>query len=190
VKHSGILGIDYGSKTAGTTAIATSEGVLFQSEKKKDADHFVFELCEKLKPNLIALDAPLSLPGVYTELTGFSNYHYRQCDIELKAMSPLFLGGLTARAMALAAKLRAMGIEVIESYPKAQAQRLDLDMNRYKKDMSYLPIADDLLNEFLPHSTSLNFHQLDARLALLGGVRYFSKTAQSFGNATEGLIFV
>ena len=97
------IGIDYGAKLAGTTAICFEQSgqlKIWQSEKKKDADKFVQESIKQLQPTTVFIDAPLSLPLAY--FGEGENYFYRECDKILKGMSPMFLGGLTARAMRLA----------------------------------------------------------------------------------------
>jgi len=58
------LGIDYGSKLAGTTAICVKiEGHLdlFQSGKKQDADLFISKIIHQYQPEKVFIDAPLSL---------------------------------------------------------------------------------------------------------------------------------
>ena len=104
-----IIGVDYGSKLAGTTVIAYNMGDgirLERSKKNQDADQMIIDFVAEYNPQVIGIDAPLSLPGVYTGLVGFEDYHYRACDKALKAMSPMFLGGLTARAMNSGHQLR------------------------------------------------------------------------------------
>ena len=77
-----IIGIDYGSKLAGTTVLAifdtdTQHTLLEQSSKKQDADAFVLStLCEH-PANVVGIDAPLSLPGIYRDLEGNNDFHYR-----------------------------------------------------------------------------------------------------------------
>ena len=59
------LGIDYGAKLAGTTAVCYEQNGQFhllQSERKKDADKFIHQTIEKLQPATVFIDAPLSLP--------------------------------------------------------------------------------------------------------------------------------
>ena len=89
------FGIDYGSKLAGTTVITYDiDRVLYQlqSDKKSDADKFVLNHVTDLKPDAIYLDAPLSLPKAY--FGEGDDFFYRKGDKELRAMSPMFLGGL------------------------------------------------------------------------------------------------
>ena len=100
VSHKVVFGIDFGSKLSGNTAIALFERgkIYFMSvDQDVDADDFILKAAEHFKPEIIFLDAPLSLPGKYMGLDGFDNYHFRKADLELRAMSPMFLGGLTKR---------------------------------------------------------------------------------------------
>lgn len=189
MKH---LGIDYGSKLAGTTAlcwIENDELIIRQSEKKKDADQIILQICKSYQPDFVFLDAPLSLPGVYSDSDQYSDYFYRQCDRELKAMSPMFIGGLTARAMKLADILSKMEIEVIEAYPAGAVEVLGLGRH-YKNDII------NFLNSIAPQFPSLklpeasNWHQVDSLLAWLIGLRYRNGESKIYGQVEEGQIFV
>ena len=192
------LGIDYGSKLAGTTVVAFANNrsiVDFKtSEKKKDADKFLIKIVNELKPEFIFLDAPLSLPGVYTNPEKFDDYFYRKGDKILKGMSPMFLGGLTARAMRLKRAFENKGIKVIEIYPAIHAQRLELKAYNYKKQLQYIPDVLAILQHNLPLKvdwTSIKtWHQVDALLAYYAGSRYINGDAESFGDADEGMIWV
>lgn len=191
-----LIGIDYGSKLAGTTVVATwlnGNIELHQSQKKQDADkmleNVLAPICEE---TIVAFDAPLSLPGVYRQLNGFSNFHYRKCDVELKAMSPMFLGGLTARAMSLAHKLSNTHVTFYETYPAKQAQRLNLSIFDYKKPTANYDAIREVLTKalngsYLPKLT--NGHQVDAVLALITAYRIQEKEAQIIGDAAEGVIY-
>ena len=189
-----IAGIDYGSKLAGTTVIAfEKEGTLelICSDKKQDADQMILDFVEAYKPSLIGIDAPLSLPGVYTRKEPFDDYFYRSCDKELNAMSPMFLGGLTARAIKLKATIGDRP-ELIEVYPTMAAKSLNLKRFNYKKkDVEY----DKLLNElalYLPNSTDIEIttsHQMDALLALYIVKKHMQGNASTAGLKEEGLIY-
>lgn len=192
-----LIGIDYGSKLAGTTVVATWHNgsiELHQSEKKQDADKMIEALLAPIdQETIVAFDAPLSLPGVYRQLKGFSNFHYRKCDVELKAMSPMFLGGLTARAMSLAHKLSNVHLVFYEAYPAKQAERLKLSSFDYKKSTANYEAIREVLTKalngsYLPKLT--NGHQVDAVLALVAARRIKENQAQAIGDAAEGLIFV
>lgn len=194
MKH---IGIDYGSKMAGTTAIAYLEGNSLhfaQSQKKKDADAFVKNWVTEHQPQTVFLDAPLSLPGVYTQPASHEDYFYRAGDRLLKAMSPMFLGGLTARAMKLSRALEQQRISVVETYPSRLADVLALDRKRYKKDKAYLPVAASIVVQQM-HRLQLteapaNWHQVDALLAFCSGWRYQQGLHELYGEASEGVIVV
>lgn len=190
-----IIGIDYGSKLAGTTVLAifdtdTQHTLLEQSSKKQDADAFVLStLCEH-PANVVGIDAPLSLPGIYRDLEGNNDFHYRAADRQAKAMSPMFLGGLTARAMKLASEIEATTIEV---YPKLSAERYRLQELGYKGDKE--AIAPCLMA--LVQRTELpvaelsieNWHQFDALLALEITWRYHNNLADQYGDTKEGMLY-
>ena len=192
-----ILAVDFGSKTSGFTAAAlfNSEGriSLHQALKGSNADVWLKELIKRHTPDIIAVDAPLSLPGVYARTEGCTNYHYRQCDLEVSAMSPMFLGGLTARAIEMKDWIHAtLRAEVIEIYPKLVAQDLGLD-KRYKKDFAYLTEALDILSAELSGSLDAsqvtNWHRFDALLALRTASKYAAGAAKKIGLETEGIIY-
>lgn len=190
-------GIDYGSKTAGTTVIAwpAASSIRFlQSTRKKDADQFLESWVQEHKPRLLFLDAPLSLPGTYTQPEQYSNFFYRIADQEVQAMSPMFLGGLTARAMQLKRALESRECSVKEVYPGRLARQLSLDPKRYKKDNNYLDTAARVALAQMPDyqlaQPPANWHQLDALLALCSGYRYQQQTADIYGHPAEGQIIV
>jgi len=188
------IGIDYGSKLAGTTVLCWANKKqlhLAQSQKKQDADQWLQEQVEALKPSRIYLDAPLSLPSAY--FGKGTDYFYRACDRELKAMSPMFIGGLTARAMRLAGQWREAGFEVIEIYP-AQLTRLLPDFRPHYQKKS--AITEDCLAALkeelaLPYAIPPNnWHQIDALLAWLSGHRHQQQQAKIYGDPEEGQIIV
>ncbi|HCP41751.1 MAG TPA: hypothetical protein DIT65_08140 [Cryomorphaceae bacterium] len=192
-----IVGVDYGSKTSGFTCAALmNNGVIsvHQSLKNKDADKWLKQLLEPLKPDVIGIDAPLSLPGPLVGIKGAVNYHYRKADIQAKAMSPMFLGGLTARAIELSDWFnKTTSSAVIEVYPKLTAQELQLDFKRYKKDKSFLPEAKQALANASGWNIEAvdidNWHQYDALMALRTVEQYLNEKARTLGDKTEGLIY-
>jgi predicted nuclease with RNAse H fold len=194
-----IFGIDYGSKLSGQTVIAgfrKNEIFFLDVGQKVDADLFIKNAVEHFKPALVFLDAPLSFPGVYYNLQGFSDYHFRRADRETQAMSPMFLGGLAARAMELRAILKSQDIEVKETYPKIMAQRFKLKDFGYKSSKSALKECALRLKECIKDplhfdaSDIKTWHHLDALLALMSALSYRCGDFSTFGDAQEGQIFV
>ncbi len=192
------MGVDYGSKLAGTTAAAMLvQGRLqvWQTQRGEDADAWLLNLAAEMSPKMIFIDAPLSLPSVYTSGTGLADadYFYRECDRTLHAMSPMFLGGLTARAIKLKAQLTSAAISVMETYPSQLARLLFPHLGTYKKGAGPTPDFREALH--LCIQTHLerpveNWHQLDAVLAWYSGYRYVNGQAAVYGNTIEGQIII
>jgi predicted nuclease with RNAse H fold len=189
------VGIDYGNKYAGTTVICYNskhEIKFVQSSKNSDADSFLLNELAYLHPDLIMIDAPLSLPGVYWLGNPYKDHFFRYCDRELKAMSPMFLGGITARAISLTKKMN--GTEIIETYPRKLIEILRLPYSQYKHSMKDLEsFTEQLLasSGFKMKRTRItSWHHVDALLAFMSGLRYLNKSDQKYGIEEEGIIVV
>jgi len=193
------FGIDYGSKLTGNTVIAIfqDDHILFMDiDKGVDADNFILNAADHFKPELIFIDAPLSLPGVYRELNGKDNYHFREADIELKAMSPMFLGGLAARAIELKSHLEEKGCEVYETYPRIMAERFKLKALGYKGSLTGLKscvkeVGSKINSDISFDATDITtWHHLDALLALMSAMKHDLGQSQRFGDIREGQILI
>lgn len=204
-----IIGIDFGSRYAGTTVIAvasTRRGKitnveLISTRRGEDSDHVILSSVRNIVSNVnptkitVGIDAPLSLPMATRKVRPApeSDFLFRKCDRELEAMSPLFLGGLTGRAMKLAATLQAMfGAEILEVYPAALADTLTIRGYREGKRGKIIPNdVREAIHHLLPLApTPQSYHELDALLALLSVLRFLNKTAKRFGSRREGMITV
>lgn len=187
------IGIDYGSKLAGTTVICfeINEKIhLIQSEKKRNADAFLKKWILENQPNQVFIDAPLSLPNAY--FGKGQDFFYRKCDRAVGGMSPMFLGGLTARAMRLKSELASPNCSFYEIYP-AQLIRIIFPAFKEKKTPKVLPDFLEKLVPILPiplFEMPKNWHQVDAVLAWYSGWRYNKGEAVSYGEDEEGLIRV
>ncbi|MFY0606375.1 MAG: DUF429 domain-containing protein [Cyclobacteriaceae bacterium] len=190
-----IVGIDYGSKMAGTTAICClREGQLsiVSSLKNHDADQFILDNLSSYESQIsVYIDSPLSLPGVYTGLEDCQDYFYRKSDKELSAMSPMFLGGLTARAMKLKSNLLPYGHQVLEAYPGGLARLNDLKSSGYKKETNKIAVVTQrLLNQFdlTLELSPKTWHEVDALIAFCIGLKHQNGTAHEVGDPREGTI--
>lgn len=182
------LGIDYGSKKAGTTAICyllKDKLYVEISEKNKDADKFTASIIGKIKPELVFIDAPLTLPGAYYKKG--TNYHFRKCDVELKAMSPMFLGGLTARAIQLSNEFKT--VEFYETYPKHLVKIFEIS-EFYKKYLDKFIASLQVYLKLKIISELKTWHHVDAVLAWFSGYRFINKLANFYGDKNEGVIIV
>lgn len=194
-----LFGIDYGSKLSGNTVISILQDnkIYFMAvDRDTDADEFIYNACMHYMPDVIFLDAPLSLPGVYSNKPG-GNYHFRQADLDLCAMSPMFLGGLTARAIQLKDRIeKETGTKVYETFPRAQARNYELEQYGYKKKKTNLIVCSNRLKEKLNPKLYVDcqdiktWHHLDALLALFGAMRFVMGLALPYGDKEEGIIYV
>lgn len=188
-------GIDYGKKTGGTTAFAIGnhpELYVHTVPPGKDADAYIVEWISTFLPTHVGIDAPLSLPGVYAKLDGYKDYFYRECDRELKAMSPMFLGGLTARAIKLANQIRGFKATIYEVYPKMGAHRYDLGKFEYKRSKSGVGKCLHFLEKKFEKEIKvdvLDWHQIDAILAWDIVKRQIFGDGLHAGDPKEGLIY-
>jgi uncharacterized protein len=181
------FGIDYGSKIAGTTAVAflqNEELVIVQSKKNQDADSMIKELVDVHKPKRLFIDVPLSLPGVYKEPDLYSDYFYRACDRNLRAMSPMFLAGLTARGMKLSADFAKTGIISFETYPSALSKLLEIE----EWEQIHQTVEKNL--HPIKVQKPSNKHQADALLCFFAGFRFENGQSKIVGDESEGLIYL
>lgn len=184
------LGIDFGAQQAGTTVICFRERGLFRFErsvKGEETDPWLEEMIQRLRPAAVYMDAPLSLPGAY--FGKGSDWFYRHADRLARGMSPMFLGGLTARAMRLSGHWRSMGIAVHEAYPSALI-RTEWDFLKIPVGRAIPPHKIRLMAGMfmLPPPSPKDRHEADAWLCWLIGHRHQQGQAHVFGEASEGVI--
>ncbi len=191
------FGIDLGSQLKGTTAICydTAEGLqCVQSAAGASADELIKSRLEDLRPRSVFLDAPLSLPAAYHSEAA-DDFMFREADRSLRAMSPLFLGGLTARAMRLCREMERSGILCLETYPSALVRALWPEGQELydKKRREGAALFSELLKDRLPLPLLFrpgSWHQADALLCWLSGARYLDGKHKAYGNPEEGCIIV
>jgi predicted nuclease with RNAse H fold len=107
----------------------------------------------------------------------------------------MFLGGLTARAMQLKEQLEERGLLVYETYPAAQAQRLNLQKLDYKGAAASLLVVLRQVQESYPFivlemSEVSSWHHVDALLALIAAIRFSKGEHNVYGEPAEGVIVV
>jgi uncharacterized protein len=187
-------GIDYGSKLAGTTSICfevDNRLVFLQSEMKKDADKMIIQFLENHRIKQVFFDAPLSLPKAF--FGEGEDFFYREGDRAIGAMSPMFLGGLTARAIKLKTTFEKSGIFFFEAYPGGLVKELNIKEKGYKKEIGQIiTLSEEIVEKFnlkLEKHPS-NWHQFDSLLAFVIGIRFKTNQALFFGDEDEGGIWV
>ena len=157
-------------------------------------DEEIISEVKKVKPAVVAVDAPLALPKGRKSLKQREAVHFRQCDRELLKMKikffPITLGPmrkLTERGIGLRKALDKRGFEVIETYPGAVQDILKIP--RKQKGLSELRGGlENLGVEDL--NNSMSGDELDAVTCALVGKMYLEGKYLAIGNPEEILMIL
>ncbi len=192
-----IVGIDLRAKEANPTGWAQCIGPETHTEVLY-TDAEILERTLRAKPDLVSIDAPLFLPRGRKSVSDDSPCRatggiVRDAERMLWARQirvyPALIRqmqGLTRRGIELTAKLRSHGIEVIESYPGAAQDVLNIP--RRKHDESLLHKG---LTEFGYAIEGKPTHdELDAVTSALVGQFYLADRYEGLGASDEGFMIV
>lgn len=118
-----VVGIDLAGSRRRPTGVCLLRGLGAQTHVAF-SDEEILNTVDHAQPDLVTVDAPLSLPKGRRTVHERSGEHLRDCDRELLRRGirffPVTLGPmrmLTERGLALKAKITAMGYRVVECYP-------------------------------------------------------------------------
>ena len=157
-------------------------------------DEEILELIEKFKPDLIAIDAPLSLPKGRKSLDRKEKIHFRECDKKLFEFGikffPITLGPmrmLTKRGIKLRKILEKKGYRVIEVYPGAtqdilKIPRKSVNTKRLREGLKKLGIKIE--------GRKLTHDELDAITAAYTGYLHLKERSLVLGDQKEGFIVI
>jgi predicted nuclease with RNAse H fold len=193
-----ILGIDLAGSKRRRTGICILDEKLRAKCLSLFKDKEILDLIEKEKPNLIAIDAPLSLPKGRKSLKRpptkkSGGGHFRECDRELWKFGikffPITLGPmrkLTARGIKLR-KILERKYKVIEVYPGATQDILKISrkqkgLKKLKKGLEKLGIKILKKNP--------NGDELDAITSAFTGFLYLRGKYIAIGDEKEGQIIL
>jgi len=160
------------------------------------SDQEILDFVADLHPNLVVIDAPLSLPRGRRTIEDRGGPHLRECDRELLRRGvrffPLTLGPmrmLTVRGMELARAMAAKGTSVLEGYPGGAQDILGLP--RKKAGISLLQrrlrqrgLGGDLDRRPLTHD------ELDAVTIAWVGWNFRRGKGVLIGDASEGTMLL
>ena len=144
------------------------------------------------KPDIVAIDAPLTLPPGRKTIEERTSTHLRPCDRELLRRRirffPVTLGPmrkLTTRGMTLKTHLQALNFKVIEVYPGGaqdilQIPRKQQGLHRLRQGLEKLGIEE--LTE------RLSDHELDAATCAYVGKLYLEGMACTYGTKDNAII--
>ncbi|NIM90889.1 MAG: DUF429 domain-containing protein [Candidatus Aminicenantes bacterium] len=158
------------------------------------SDEEILEYVDKAKPELVAIDAPLSLPPGRKSIKERGKYHFRACDEELRKRKipffPITLGpmrSLTERGIKLRQNLERAGYRVVEIYPGG-AQDI-WGIPRAKHSVSDLSLGLRRLG-IKGLKRKISAHELDAVSGALTGLLFLKGKGEVYGNFSRGAIIM
>jgi uncharacterized protein YprB with RNaseH-like and TPR domain/predicted nuclease with RNAse H fold len=191
-----IVGIDLTGSEKRATGWALMQGA-DATTKSLSTDEELFNETMAARPDLVSIDSPLSLPEGWTDPdTPCGHPIYRKCELALKRMGiSVFwcllptMKGLTTRGMRLTQRMRAAGLNVIESYPGAAQDLLGIprkgsSLEELKWGLSRAGIQGPFLHNKVTHD------EVDAITSALVGLFYLADDYIALGNAAEDYLIV
>lgn len=195
-----IVGIDLTgsqSKPSGLATLRAAEAKTARLAKDDDIVAYV----RAANPRLVSIDSPLSLPRGRTRVSdddpGRAEFGImRVCERELKRRGinvyPSLLPSmqkLTARGMALADRLRSLGIPVIESYPGAAQDILGIPRKGAGPEWLAVGLREfGLCGDFTGHTVSHD--ELDAITSALVGTFFLAGRFEALTGSQENALIV
>jgi predicted nuclease with RNAse H fold len=201
-KHGAIIGIDLTGSEVRPSGFAVLHKDNTLETMQVNTDDEIIQLCKKYKPLLVSLDSPLGIPKgrttCFDDDPGRQTYGImREAERELKRRGvnvyPCLIPSmqrLTFRGMQLAKRLRRAGIRVIESYPGA-AQ----DIMQIPRKHAGLPYLKNGLKEFGMkegkwYKENVSHDELDAITSAIVGLFYLGGMYEGLGNDKEEYLVI
>lgn len=186
------VGVDLAGNPRRNTGICLLKGLTVASCATVHSDDEILAFIEAALPDVVAIDAPLSLPPGRKFIEDRRGEHYRPCDRELLKRGirffPITLGpmrSLTTRGIRLKERLAERGHKVIEIYPGAAQDiwgivRKQGGLPKLRRGLEKLGIKG------LPKN--MNGDELDAVSGALVGRAYLKGQAEVLGDFRKGAI--
>ena len=191
-----VVGIDLAGSEKRNTGFCLMDAKMFCRTMVLHTDDEILAHTLEAKPSVVSIDAPLFLPKGRKSIEDRGPPHFRECDKELLRMHirffPISLGPmrmLTTRGMRLRAALERQGLEVIESFPGAIQDLLQMP----RKQAGLPLLARALVGygiELDKPEAELNGDELDAVTSALVGLLYKKGRYRAIGDPTEGLMIL
>ncbi len=172
-----VIGIDLtgSEKRASGVAVLWDDNNVLTLRLKKD-EHMM-TVVRTMKPNVVSIDSPLSLPEDTTKI-------YRDCELTLKrrgigvywCLLPS-MKALTMRGIALATRMRSEGFNVIESYPGAAQDILGIP----RKSKGIQVLAEGLAEYGIKGDLAVSHDELDAITSAIVGQLYLEGKYEALG---------
>jgi uncharacterized protein len=189
-----VAGIDLAGSPRRTTGVCRMDGTLTCSVGVAHTDAEIWQFVANGDPDLISVDAPLSIPRGRRSIGDRHGPHFRACDLALRARSirffPVTLGPmrmLTRRGMRLQRRFARAGIPTVESYPGAAQDLLRIPRKQAGVDALTLGLrALGVRGEL--ERTDLGHDELDAITCAVVGLLWLGGLGELVGDPAEGLM--
>ena len=179
-----IIGIDLGGKPENPTGWATWENKNVTTSLLY-SDNQILEAITHNQPEIIAIDAPFSLPkrGILRKADReMIKNGYRVFPPTLPAMKIL-----TMRAIKLNKLIAEKGFKTIEVHPTSTCKALMMPLKEWGKLQTVLT---QIGLEGDPKVRTLTPHEIDAIIAVLTAYLYMRNQTETLGDEQEGYIII
>lgn len=188
-----VAGVDLAGVPHRPTGWCTLKGLKARTELLYSDEQILSRIRVDM-PDLVAVDAPLTLPPGRKSMEERTGSHFRPCDEELRRRKipffPITLGPmrvLTERGIRLRKILEKEGFRVVEIYPGGAQDVWRIP--RARKDLSGLRRGLGRLG-IKGLKTESTDHELDAATGALAGLLFLKGEAEVFGNFKSGAIIM
>ncbi len=187
-----VVGIDLAGVETRPTGFCVLDKSLNANACLLYTDKEIIEKILEVKPDVVAVDAPLALPKGRKSLEINNGIHLRECDRKLLKMGikffPLTLGPmrkLTERGIRLKKILEKKRFEVIETYPGAVQ-----DILKIKRKKNLEELEKGLKRLGIKGLDDKNGDELDAATCALVGKMYLEGKYLAIGDEKEILMIL
>jgi uncharacterized protein YprB with RNaseH-like and TPR domain/predicted nuclease with RNAse H fold/dephospho-CoA kinase len=200
IKPLKVIGIDLTGSESRPSGWCLLDGA-FAVTQRIGSDEDIIRATMETEPSLVSIDSPLSLPVGRLTVTdddpGRKIYGItRYCERTLKKRGinvyPSLIQSmqaLTARGIRLARQFRSLGIPVIESYPGAAQDIINIprkraDLGLLKKGLNDFGLKGHFVSEPVSHD------ELDAITSAIVGLFFMSGRFEALGNEDEEYLII
>jgi hypothetical protein len=200
IKASSVVGIDLTGSERRKTGWCVLTGAVAGTCRLATDDDIVKAMIEA-NPAVVAIDSPLSLPrgrvSVFDDDPGRREFGItRACERELRQRGvhvyPTLIPcmqKLTVRGIALAARLRACGLDVIEVFPGGAQDVFGIGRKRRGREQLAQGLADFGIEGGF-RDGRVSHDELDAITAAIVGAFYVAGRYEAVGDVDEGVLIM
>lgn len=191
-----VVGLDLAGSPARRTGFCVLDRDLVARVAVLHDDEEILGRTLEVRPAVVSIDAPLSIPAGRRDIHDRSGPHLRACDRALLARRirffPVTLGPmrmLTERGIRLKRRLESAGLPVIESYPGGAQDVLGIP----RKGAGLAPLRRGLLAWGISGDVTrrdITHDELDAVTSAIVGRLFLVGEAEALGDPAEGLLYL